>query len=62
MSHFLLVKQRDVPKTETEKCKGNPSVGISHYQFGCLVSHYTLSEPVEGTAPTHPDLKMKTWV
>ncbi|XP_049417083.1 uncharacterized protein LOC125879298 isoform X4 [Epinephelus fuscoguttatus] len=41
-------RQRDVPKTETEKCKGNPSVGISHYQFGCLVSHYTLSEPVEG--------------
>ncbi|XP_049417080.1 uncharacterized protein LOC125879298 isoform X2 [Epinephelus fuscoguttatus] len=40
--------RRDVPKTETEKCKGNPSVGISHYQFGCLVSHYTLSEPVEG--------------
>ncbi|XP_049925330.1 uncharacterized protein LOC126405568 isoform X2 [Epinephelus moara] len=40
--------RKDVPKTETEKCKGNPSVGISHYHFGCLVSHYTLSEPVEG--------------
>nr|XP_033501490.1 uncharacterized protein LOC117268863 isoform X2 [Epinephelus lanceolatus] len=40
--------RKDVPKTETEKCKGNPSVGISHYHFGCLVSYYTLSEPVEG--------------